>query len=354
MTKSTENTIVGISIGDINGVGCEVILKSLVDNLILELCTPVIFANAKTISSVRKSVDEVVNFQRIDSLDKLIHGKINVLNVWKDQDNVTLGMDSKLAGEFAIKSLTAATQALKNGQIDVLVTAPINKKNIQSETFNFPGHTDYLAKELEGNSLMFMIHDDLRVGLLTDHVPVKEVSALFTEELICQKVNIILQSLVQDFTIRKPKIAILGLNPHCGDEGVIGDEDDKILKPTIAKLFDEGKLVFGPFAADSFFGSQQYKKYDAVIAPYHDQGLTPFKTLSFGEGVNYTAGLSKVRTSPDHGTGYDIAGKGLASEVSFRQAIYAAIAIFKSRENYAEITKDPLRKKPMSNTSKKR
>ena len=354
MTKSAENTIVGISIGDINGVGCEVILKSLEDNRILELCTPVIFANAKTITNSQKFISQKINFQRIDSIDKIIPGKINVVNVWTDQDNIVLGADSKIAGEYALKSLYAATQALKTDKIDVLVTAPINKKNIQSDTFKFPGHTDYLAQELEGKSLMFMIHDDLRVGLLTDHVPVKDVSGLFSEDLIRQKVKLILQSLVQDFTITKPKIAILGLNPHCGDDGVIGDEDDKILKPTIAKLFSEGKLVFGPFAADSFFGSQQYKNYDAVIAPYHDQGLTPFKTLSFGEGVNYTAGLNKVRTSPDHGTGYDIAGKNQASEVSFREAIYKGIAIFKSRINHQEITKDPLKKKPMLNTSKKR
>lgn len=354
MTKATENTIVGISIGDINGIGTEVVLKALSDNRILELCTPVIFANTKTISTTRKAIKSTINFQRIDSIDKIIPGKTNVLNIWTDQENIVHGIDEKKAGEYAFKSLHAATQALKKDQIDVLVTAPINKKNIQSDTFKFPGHTDYLAQELEGKSLMFMIHDELKVGLLTDHVPVKEVASLITEDLIRQKVKIVIQSLIQDFTISKPKIALLGLNPHCGDNGVIGDEDDKVLKPTIEKLFNEGKMVFGPFPSDSFFGTQQYKNFDAVIAPYHDQGLTPFKTLSFGEGVNYTAGLKKVRTSPDHGTGYEIANKGKADETSFRQAIYKAIDIFKAREIHATISENPLKKAPHPNNTKKR
>ncbi|MCB9427117.1 MAG: 4-hydroxythreonine-4-phosphate dehydrogenase PdxA [Flavobacteriales bacterium] len=354
MTKATENTIVGISIGDINGIGAEVVVKALSDNRILELCTPVIFANGKTLSGTRKAIDNNFNFQRIDSLDDLIHGKINVLNVWKDHENVMHGIDETKAGKYAFESLKAATQALKTDKIDVLVTAPINKKNIQSAEFKFPGHTDYLAQELEGQSLMFMIHDELKVGLLTDHVPVKDVASLITEELIRQKVNIIIQSLVQDFTITKPKIAILGLNPHCGDNGVIGDEDDKILRPTIDKLFNEGKMVFGPYPSDSFFGTQQYKKFDAVIAPYHDQGLTPFKTLSFGEGVNYTAGLKKVRTSPDHGTGYEIANKGIADETSFRQAIYKGIDIFNARKIHEEISENPLKKSTQTNNTKKR
>lgn len=344
MSKPIENTIVGISLGDVNGIGCEVILKTFEDTRMLETCTPVIFANVKTISNTKKIINSQVNFQRIDKLENIIPGKINVINVWSDAEEVIFGVKSEVAGTYAVKSLQAATTALKNNQIDVLVTAPINKKNIQSSEFNFPGHTDYLAQELKGDALMFMIHDQLRVGLLTDHVPVKEVSAHVDEALIHKKIKLVNQSLIQDFTITKPKIAVLGINPHCGDEGVIGNEDDLVLKPALAKLFDQGYLVFGPFSADSFFGSSQYKNYDAVVAVYHDQGLIPFKTLAFGEGVNYTAGLNKVRTSPDHGTAYEIAGTGTANETSFRQAIYSAVDIFHARNTYEEISANPLKR----------
>mgnify|MGYP006157650587 CR=1 FL=1 len=344
MSKPVENTIVGISIGDVNGVGCEVILKTFEDVRMLETCTPVIFANVKTISNTKRLINSQVNFQRIDKLENIIAGKINVINVWPDADEVILGVKIEVAGTYAVKSLQAATEALKNNQIDVLVTAPINKKNIQSGEFNFPGHTDYLAQELQGDALMFMIHDQLRVGLLTDHVPVKEVSSHINEALIHKKIKLVVQSLIQDFTITKPKVAVLGINPHCGDEGVIGNEDDAVLKPALVKLFDQGYMVFGPFAADSFFGSGQYKNYDAVVAVYHDQGLIPFKTLAFGEGVNYTAGLNKVRTSPDHGTAYEIAGTGTANETSFRQAIYSAVDIFHARKTHQEITVNPLKR----------
>ena len=226
-----------------------------------------------------------------------------------------------------------------------MVTAPINKYNIQSDEFKLPGHTDYLNQELEGNALMFMVQDNLRVGLVTDHVPVNEVAKHLTAELITKKIETINLSLKQDFSINKPKIAVLGLNPHAGDGGVIGTEDEKIIKPTIKKLFDKGILVFGPFPADGFFGNTQYDKYDAVIAMYHDQGLIPFKTLSFGNGVNFTAGLNKIRTSPDHGTAFDIAGKGIADHNSFREAVYAAIDIYHSRNIYAEISRDPMKTK---------
>ena len=225
-----------------------------------------------------------------------------------------------------------------------MVTAPINKHNIQSEDFKFPGHTDYLAQQLEGESLMFMVTDSLRVGLLTDHVPVKDIVENLTEALILKKINAVYNSLLMDFKIVRPKIAVLGINPHTGDNGVIGNEDDTILRPTIQKLKEEGKLVYGPYAADSFFGSNNYKNFDAVIATYHDQGLIPFKTLSFGQGVNFTAGLNKVRTSPDHGTAYEIAGKGEADANSFKEAVFAAIQIFKNRFEYNEITSNPLKK----------
>jgi 4-hydroxythreonine-4-phosphate dehydrogenase len=234
---------------------------------------------------------------------------------------------------------------LKENQIDVLVTAPINKYNIQSEEFKFPGHTDYLDKELEGNALMLMVQDNLRVGLLTDHIPVNDVAKHLNEKLIVQKIETIKQSLIQDFGINKPKIAVLALNPHAGDNGVIGKEDDEIIKPVIKKLFEKGTLVFGPFAADGFFGSGHYEKYDAVVATYHDQGLVPFKTLSFGGGVNYTAGLNKIRTSPDHGTAYEIAGKGIADFNSFKEAVYMAIDIYNSKNQYLEISKNPLKTK---------
>src|SRR3970040_2470812 len=345
MMKKTENIIVGISIGDLNGIGSEVVLKTFEDSRMLELCTPVIFANVKIMSFVKKSFESTLMLHGIDRLDQVVLGKINVLNVWQEGVEINFGTNDENIGKYAIKSFVAATKALKEGVIDVLVTAPINKYNIQSETFKFPGHTDYLDQELEGNALMLMVQDNLRVGLLTDHIPVSEVASKLTEELIIKKIETVKQSLIQDFSINKPKIAVLGLNPHCGDGGVIGKEDDSIIKPALKKLFEKGTLVFGPFAADGFFGSNQYEKYDAIIAAFHDQGLIPFKTLSFGNGVNYTAGLNKIRTSPDHGTAYDIAGKGVADFNSFKEAVYLAIDLYNSRNQYGEISQKPLKTK---------
>lgn len=343
MMKKAENIIVGISIGDLNGIGSEIILKTFEDSRMLELCTPVIFANVKTLSFAKKSFESTAMLHGIDKLDQIVLGKINVLNVWREVADINFGVNDQKAGEFAIKSFVAATKALKDGLVDVLVTAPINKFNIQSEDFKFPGHTDYLDQELEGNALMMMVQDNLRVGLLTDHIPLSEVSSHLTEDLIRKKIETVKQSLIQDFSINKPKIAVLGLNPHCGDGGVIGTEDDAILKPALKKLFEKGTLVFGPFAADGFFGSNQYEKYDAIIATYHDQGLIPFKTLSFGKGVNYTAGLNKIRTSPDHGTAFDIAGKNCADYNSFKEAVYLAIDVYHSRNQHAEISQKPLK-----------
>lgn len=345
MTKKAENIIVGISIGDLNGIGSEVILKSFEDTRMLELCTPVIFANVKILSFLKKQLNLNVNLHGIDKIEQVLTGKINVLNVWREGVNLEFGKEDPAVGKYAVKSFVTATKALKEGQIDVLVTAPISKANIQSEEFFFPGHTDYLNQELDGDALMLMIQDNLRVGLLTDHVPINEVAKHLTESLIRKKIKTIHQTLLQDFAITKPKIAVLGLNPHSGDNGVIGEEEEKVLKPVLKKIYEEGTLVFGPFSADGFFGSGQYEKYDAVIATYHDQGLIPFKTLSFGKGVNFTAGLDKVRTSPDHGTGYDIAGKGIADYNSFLEAIYAAIDIYKSRAEYKELTIKPLKVK---------
>lgn len=343
--KKAENIIVGISIGDLNGIGSEVILKTFEDSRMLELCTPVIFANVKILSFIKRNLNSEVALHGIDKIDQLVKGKINVLNVWKEGVDINFGQQDDNVGKYAVKSFVAATKALKEDLIDVLVTAPINKYNIQSEEFKFPGHTDYLDKELEGNALMLMVQENLRVGLLTDHVPVNEVAKHLTEKLIVQKLETVNKTLKQDFGINKPKIAVLALNPHAGDNGVIGKEDDEIIKPTVKKLFEKGIFAFGPYSADGFFGSGQYEKFDAVVATYHDQGLIPFKTLSFGSGVNYTAGLNKIRTSPDHGTAYEIAGKGIADFTSFKEAVYLAIDIYNSRNEYVELTKNPLKTK---------
>lgn len=345
MIKKAENIIVGISIGDLNGIGSEVVLKTFEDTRMLELCTPVIFANVKILSFIKRNLELTVALHGIDKLDQVVPGKVNVLNVWREGVDLNLGVNDDKVGEYAIKSFVAATKALKEDLVDVLVTAPINKYNIQSEDFKFPGHTDYLDQELEGDALMFMVQDNLRVGLLTDHVPINEVASRLTEDLIVKKINTVKQSLIRDFSINNPKIAVLGLNPHCGDGGVIGKEDEELIRPVLKKMFDQGVMVFGPFAADGFFGSSHYEDFDAIIATYHDQGLVPFKTLSFGKGVNFTAGLSKVRTSPDHGTAYDIAGKGIADFNSFKEAVYLAIDVYRSRIQYEEMTENPLKVK---------
>ena len=343
MVKKSENIIVGISIGDLNGVGSEIILKTFEDSRMLEFCTPVIFANTKVFSHINKTLGTNVNFNGIDNLNQLVFGKINVLNSWRENVNIEFGKENQDLGKYAVQSFKQAVKALKESKIDVLVTAPINKFTAESDEFKFAGHTEYLNEELEGEALMLLTSEDLRVGLITGHVPLKDVASKLNESLIRKRVEVLEKSLIQDFSINKPKIAILGLNPHCGDGGVIGNEDDKILKPTIQKLFEEGHLVFGPFSADGFFGNESYKKYDAVLATYHDQGLIPFKTIAFGHGVNYTAGLDKIRTSPDHGTAFDIAGKGKADESSFREAVYMAVDILHSRNQYHEISKNPLK-----------
>lgn len=342
--RKEEKIIVGISIGDLNGIGGEIIIKTFEDNRILDFCTPVVFASVKTFSYLKKHFKSNIGFNGIHSLDKVTHGKMNIMNVWKEGVSINFGQEDPKIGAYAIKSFTAATKALKEGGIDVLLTAPINKNNIQSDDFKFPGHTDYLGQELKGDSLMFMVTDTLKVGLLTDHVPVKDVSKSISKKLIVSKIETIHKSLMMDFGIRRPKIAVLGINPHTGDNGVIGTEDDELLRPTLQSIKASGKLVFGPYSADSFFGSDNYLKFDAVVASYHDQGLIPFKTLSFGKGVNFTAGLDKVRTSPDHGTAYEIAGKGEADNSSFKEALFSGIQIFKNRQSYESLTANPLKK----------
>ena len=342
--KSDEKIKLGISIGDLNGIGGEIVLKTFEDSRMLDFCTPVIFASVKTLNFYKKHFDLSLNFQGIDNASQAIEGKVNVVNVWKENVIINFGEEDSKIGKYAFRSLEAATQALKTDVIDVLVTAPINKQTIQSDSFKFPGHTDYLAKELKGDSLMLMITDTLRVGLLTDHVPLKDITQVITPELIEKKIAIIKKTLQQDFRIAKPKIAVLGINPHSGDSGLIGEEDETILKPTLKKIREKGDLVYGPYAADSFFGTKSYQNFDAIIASYHDQGLIPFKTLSFGHGVNYTAGLNKVRTSPDHGTAFEIAGKNCASINSFKEAVFKAIEIYNTRAEFTKLTSNPLKK----------
>jgi len=329
---TVEKIVIGISIGDLNGVGIEIILKTFNDKRMLEFCTPVLYASNQSISAHKAKLNLTTPIQKIHSIDKVIHNKINLINVWREDVPLDFGKATKIGGKYALLSLQAAVNDLKEGKINTLVTAPINKETIQSENFNFPGHTEYLEDQLEGTSLMILMSDSLKVALLTGHIPISEVTKHITPDLITKKVAILHTTLQQDFSISKPKIAVLSINPHAGDNGVIGEDDENILKPSIEALQQQGKLIYGPFPADSFFGSGNYKKFDAILASYHDQGLTAFKTLSFGKGVNFTAGLSKIRTSPDHGTAFDIAGKGTADISSFREAIYTAIELYKTRE----------------------
>ncbi len=334
---------IGISIGDLNGIGGELIVKTFSDNRLLEFCTPIVFASTKTMSFLKKHFQSSISFHGIHDASHAVDGKLNIVNVWKQDVNIEFGKETLEAGQYALESLKAAVASIKANEVDVLVTAPINKHNIQSEDFKFPGHTDFLNQELQGDSLMFMVSDTLRVGLLTDHVPVGDVPQHLNEALISKKINLIHHSLKQDFAIRAPKIAVLGVNPHTGDNGVIGSEDDTILRPAIEKIKASGKLIYGPYAADSFFGSNNYQNFDAILATYHDQGLIPFKTLTFGNGVNYTAGLNKVRTSPDHGTAYDIAGKGISNIDSFKEAIFVGIEIYRNRNMDTKLKQNPLR-----------
>jgi 4-hydroxythreonine-4-phosphate dehydrogenase len=328
-----EKTIVGISIGDLNGIGPEVILKALSQE-ILDANIVVVYANVSDMEYVAKSLGLSYAFNAVTVIGAAVPGRLNVVNCWDKSFVFELGKPTKDAGRKAIISLERVVQDLKNGHVDILVTAPINKVNIQSDTFNFPGHTNYIASCLKEKALMFMVHDAIKVGLLTDHIPIKDVAKHITKELVLEKASKMYNSLKIDFNIVAPKIAVLGINPHVGDNGVIGADDQEVLIPALKEINAAGQFLYGPFPADSFFGAQEYKNYDAVLASYHDQGLIPFKTLSFGSGVNFTAGLSKVRTSPDHGTAYNIAGKNTANESSFKAAIIRGLKIFKNRRLY--------------------
>ncbi|MDO4727561.1 MAG: 4-hydroxythreonine-4-phosphate dehydrogenase PdxA [Bacteroidota bacterium] len=343
MTRVFENIKVGVSIGDLNGIGSEVVLKTFEDSRMLEFCTPIIFANAKLISYFLKVHGVSLHYNVIDDVEQVVAGKINILNVWKENVNIEFGKENRELGKYAILSFKQATQALKEGKIDVLVTAPINKYVVDSEEFKFVGHTQYLSQELEGEALMLLMSEELKVALVTEHIPVKEIASKLNSALIRSKIELLEKTLVQDFGIARPKIAVLGLNPHNGDNGIIGKEEQVLITPLLKKMFEEGHFVFGPFASDGFFGNQMHKEFDAILAMYHDQGLVPFKTISFGMGVNYTAGLDRVRTSPDHGTAFDIAGKRKADCSSFREAVFRGIEIYKTRQEYNKISGNPLK-----------
>ena len=335
---------IGISIGDVNGIGLEVIIKTLIDSRMLEYFTPIVYGSTKVASFHRKALGiNDFSFNVINEVQQAHSKRANMINCWQDDVKITLGEENEIGGKYAFLSLKRAVDDLVGGEIDALVTGPINKHNIQQEGFDFPGHTEYLQARTESNdALMFMISDELRVGVVTGHIPVKDVAPNVSMEAIVSKLALMDASLKRDFWIRKPKIAVLGLNPHAGDNGLIGKEDETIIAPAIAEAKAKGIFCFGPYPADGFFAAETYTKFDAVLAMYHDQGLIPFKHIAARSGVNFTAGLPVVRTSPDHGTGYDIAGKNIASEMSFREALFAAVHIVARRREQDVLLSNPL------------
>lgn len=345
MTK--HDTIrIGITHGDINGIGYEVIMKTLQDPRILEMCTPVVYGSPKVAAYHRKALNiNDVSFNHIRNTKEAFRKKANIINCVDENIRVELGKSTPEAGTASFDALDRATSDLQKGYIDALITAPINKDNIQSEEFNFPGHTEFLARKFDNEDYaMLMVSETMKVGVVTTHIPLSQVSESLSKEKILSKIRIIAKSLQQDFAITKPRIAVFGLNPHAGDNGLLGNEDKEIILPAVIQAKKEGIMALGPYPADGFFGSEDYRKFDAILAMYHDQGLIPFKLASFERGVNYTAGLSAIRTSPAHGTAYALAGEDKASPESFRQALYLAIDIYKNRKIYNEISKNPLRK----------
>jgi 4-hydroxythreonine-4-phosphate dehydrogenase len=344
-THDNENRIVvGITHGDMNGIGYEVIIKALLDPRIFELFAPVVYGSSKVASYHRKSLNiNDFSFNLIKTANQANPKRPNIINVHDKDVKIDLGLSTPEAGELSLLALEAAVEDLKNRQIDVLVTAPINKKNIQSDTFHFSGHTEYLADKFGvSDFLMLMVSNQTRIGIVTGHIPLSEVPNVVTEDLILRKLKIMNESLKKDFGVLKPRIAVLGMNPHAGDNGLLGIEENTVIIPAIEKAFKTGILAFGPFPADGFFGSNNYTKFDGILAMYHDQGLVPFKTISFESGVNFTAGLPVVRTSPAHGTAYDIAGKDIASPDSLRAAMYLACDIFNNRMMHDELNANPL------------
>ncbi len=341
--------IVGISQGDINGIGLEIILKTLIEPEISEICIPVLFSSQKTVSYFRKALSlEEFNFNSLRDFKELHTKKPNVFICYEEEVLIELGKASVEGGKYAKLALEHATSALIEKKIDVLVTAPINKHAMQEAGFNYPGHTEYLGEKLGGKPLMLLCADKLRVAVVSGHVAIKDVAQSITEQNVFLKIEQLNNSLIKDFGIRKPKIAVLGLNPHAGENGKMGNEEEIAISPAVRKA-QETMFVQGPYSADGFFGNNTQSQFDGVLAMYHDQGLIPFKTLAFNNGVNFTAGLNYIRTSPDHGTAYEIAGKNLADASSFRESIYAAIDIFKNRQLYTEISSNPL----ISNPTKK-
>ncbi|WP_301922527.1 4-hydroxythreonine-4-phosphate dehydrogenase PdxA [Ferruginibacter sp.] len=338
--------VIGLSCGDINGIGLELIIKTVGDTRLLEMCTPVIFASNKVLNFYRKSLPDInFNFSTIKESSRVNHKQVNLYNCWEEEVAVSPGLLNDTGGKYAVLSLVTAAQALKEGKLDGLVTAPIHKKNTHSEEFNFTGHTPYLKNLFEvPDVVMLMVAENMRVALVTEHVAVKDISTFITKENIISKLQILNNALKKDFGIDKPKISVLGLNPHAGDEGLVGTEEEEIIKPAIKEAKHKDIFCFGPYSADAFFARGQYEKFDAVLAMYHDQGLIPFKSLATGEGINYTAGLAGIRTSPDHGVAFDIAGKNKADEASFREAIFKCIDIINARKEYANQHKNPLKK----------
>jgi 4-hydroxythreonine-4-phosphate dehydrogenase len=338
--------IIGITHGDINGVGYEVILKTMSDPRMLETFIPVIYGSPKVAAFHRKQLDiQGLNLNTVNSIEEINPKRVNIINCCDDEIKVELGTSTPEAGKAALSALERATEDLNKGALHAIVTAPINKKNIQSATFKFPGHTEYLEQKFGTGTpaLMMLVNDVMRVAVVTGHIPVNEVSGALTEKLIVDKLAVLNASLKSDFSIVRPRIAVLGLNPHAGDEGVIGDEEQTVIIPALKQAEKQGIICVGPYPADGFFGSGNFNKFDAVLAMYHDQGLIPFKTVSMDTGVNFTAGLPVIRTSPDHGTAYDIAGQNVASEESFRQALYMAYDIHQSRVWNKEISANPLK-----------
>ncbi|MDP9231079.1 MAG: 4-hydroxythreonine-4-phosphate dehydrogenase PdxA [Bacteroidota bacterium] len=344
--NQNKKPVIGITCGDLNGIGIELIIKTFSDNRIMDLCTPLIFGSNKVINFYRKAVPEInFSYQSTKELNRLNNKQVNIFNCWEEEVAITPGQLTDTSGNYAIKSLTAAVQALKDNMIDGLVTAPIHKKNTQSAYFNFTGHTPYLRHAFDASDVvMLLCAGDFRVALVTEHIPISEIAKQITKEVILSKLNILHQSLEKDFGINRPKIAVLGLNPHAGDEGLIGNEEATEIKPAIKEAKNNNLLVFGPYSSDAFFARSQHQKFDAVLAMYHDQGLIPFKSLAIGEGINYTAGLSIVRTSPDHGVAFDIAGKNKADASSFTSAIFECIDIINRRKEYEENRRNPLKK----------
>lgn len=337
MSPKQHKIKVGISIGDYNGIGPEIIMKSLKDKSITDFFTPIVFGSGKLFTYQKNIFKLQHNFNYITEVSQAQDDKINMVNLWKDNVNVDLGTPTEESTKMAIDSLEAATNALMNGEVDVLVTAPINKEEMMKYGFQHAGHTGYLEEKFGKKGLMFLVTDDLKVAVSTHHIPISEVAVNISKEKIKKQIKLLNQCLIEDFCIERPKIAVLGLNPHAGDGGAIGKEEIEIIEPAIRELFDNGIMVFGPYPADSYFQPSKYKNFDAVLAMYHDQGLAPFKTLAYEEGVNYTAGLPFIRTSPDHGVAYDIAGKNIADEQSFSEAIFMAIKIFKNRKEYNDL-----------------